>query len=95
MKSVEDHGYILDFGIEDTSGFLAFKDVKRSDVAATAQYHVGQLLDITISKSTKNNRTFNVKIDLEQYRTSSASHNPHVMMNVANRLHLRYRRCRA
>jgi rRNA biogenesis protein RRP5 len=29
VKSVEDHGYVLDFGIEDVSGFLSFKDAKR------------------------------------------------------------------
>ena len=29
VKSVEDHGYVLDLGINDVSGFLSFKDAKK------------------------------------------------------------------
>lgn len=71
VKSIEDHGYILDLGIDDTSGFLSFKDVKGS--ASITRYHVGQLLDVYMVKSTGNNRSYTVRMDPESYRATSVS----------------------
>ena len=62
MKSREDHGYILDFGIPDISGFLPFnerKDLKNED----AKLHVGVLLDVTVTKVSGNGRTCSVSAD--------------------------------
>jgi hypothetical protein len=30
VKSIEDHGYILNLGVPEVSGFLSFKDAKKS-----------------------------------------------------------------
>ncbi|KAJ3741064.1 hypothetical protein EV360DRAFT_12670, partial [Lentinula raphanica] len=42
VKNIEDHGYLLDIGIPDASGFLAFKDHKSEN---PPKLRIGQLLD--------------------------------------------------
>ena len=73
VKSIEDHGYILDFGIEETSGFLAFKDVKDPRHTTDSRYYVGQLLDVCVTKTMGNSRSFAVKVDPDSLRTASVS----------------------
>ncbi|KAE9408289.1 U3 snoRNP-associated protein Rrp5 [Gymnopus androsaceus JB14] len=58
VKSVEDHGYLLDLGIPDVSGFLS-------------KLRVGQLLDATVSSISKNGRTCNVTLDPETFSSST------------------------
>ncbi|KAJ3843897.1 hypothetical protein F5878DRAFT_721109 [Lentinula raphanica] len=68
VKSIEDHGYLLDIGIPDASGFLAFKDHKSEN---PPKLPIGQLLDATISSVSKNGRTYNVTVDPETFVTST------------------------
>ena len=68
VKSIEDHGYLLDIGIPDASGFLAFKDHKSE---SPPKLRIGQLLDATISSISKNGRTYNVTVDPETFVTST------------------------
>jgi rRNA biogenesis protein RRP5 len=60
MKSVEDHGYILDIGISEVSGFLSFKDAEKSSSTAGRRRQVGHLIDVCVSKLSSNGRTCNV-----------------------------------
>ena len=60
VKSVEDHGYILDTGIPDVSGFLSFKE---TDKITEVKYRVGQLVDVHVMKLSTNRRTCNFTID--------------------------------
>ncbi|KAJ4485931.1 hypothetical protein J3R30DRAFT_3655234 [Lentinula aciculospora] len=68
VKSVEDHGYLLDLGIPDVSGFLAFKDVQSEN---TSKPRLGQLLDATVSSISKNGRTCNVTLDPQAFISST------------------------
>ncbi|RDX51109.1 U3 snoRNP-associated protein Rrp5 [Lentinus brumalis] len=63
VKSVEDHGYILDLGIPDVSGFLSFKDAQKGPFENDKKLHVGRLLDVAVSKMSGNGRTCNVSVD--------------------------------
>ncbi|KAF8640392.1 hypothetical protein AX17_000062 [Amanita inopinata Kibby_2008] len=75
VKSVEDHGYILDLGIPDVSGFLSFKDAKQSAFELTL--HRGLLLDITVSKLSKHQRNCDVSIDRSLFSSSYLSEAAH------------------
>ena len=68
MKSQEDHGYILDFGIPDISGFLPFNG--RKDPKDEDSKHVGVLLDVTITKVSGNGRTCTVSGDHTTFTSS-------------------------
>ncbi|KAI0720020.1 U3 snoRNP-associated protein Rrp5 [Cerioporus squamosus] len=63
VKSVEDHGYILDLGIPDVSGFLSFKDAQKGPFESDKKLHVGRLLDVAVSKMSGNGRTCNVSVE--------------------------------
>ncbi|KAF9040398.1 nucleic acid-binding protein [Hymenopellis radicata] len=69
IKSVEDHGYQLDVGIRDLATFLPFKDAKAPEDGS--RLYVGQLVDVTVQKVTKNARTCNVTNDPMVFATSS------------------------
>ncbi|KAK7064381.1 rRNA biogenesis protein RRP5 [Favolaschia claudopus] len=73
VKSVEDHGYILDLGISDISGFLSFKDAKKGPFDSKGKLHVGRLLDVTVSSISANGRTCNLVADFETFRDSCLS----------------------
>lgn len=60
VKSVEDHGYILDTGIPDVSGFLSFKEAGK---ITEVKYRVGQLVDLYVAKLSSNQRTCNFGVD--------------------------------
>ncbi|KAF9015563.1 U3 snoRNP-associated protein Rrp5 [Cyathus striatus] len=68
VKSLEDHGYILDMGVQDTSGFLSFKDPGISSYKRNLS--VGQLVNATISQGTSNGRTYNVSVDPTTFASS-------------------------
>ncbi|KAM5530726.1 hypothetical protein V8D89_015586 [Ganoderma adspersum] len=71
VKSIEDHGYILDLGIPDVSGFLSFKDAKKG-VCGSKKLHIGRLLDVAVSKVSSNGRICNVSIDCKTLSAASA-----------------------
>ncbi|KAI0673370.1 U3 snoRNP-associated protein Rrp5 [Trametes maxima] len=70
VKSVEDHGYILDLGIPEVSGFLSFKDSKKGPFDEGKKLHVGRLVDVVVSKLPGNGRTCNVSVDPTTYRNA-------------------------
>lgn len=64
VKSIEDHGYSFDLGIPDISGFLSFPTEENP------KYLVGQVMDVTITKISSNQRVCSVGIDKEKQETS-------------------------
>ena len=62
MKSTEDHGYILDMGIQDVSGFLSFKDSAKGPMG-DGKLYIGRLLQVTVSKLSSNGRTCTVSVE--------------------------------
>ncbi|KAL1677463.1 hypothetical protein EV122DRAFT_214020 [Schizophyllum commune] len=74
VQSVEDHGYILDLGIPDVSGFLSFKDaLSPSTDDEDAKLPVGSLVNATVLKLSKNGRTCNVTADPAKFTSSFAT----------------------
>ncbi|KAG5647561.1 hypothetical protein DXG03_008914 [Asterophora parasitica] len=73
VKSIEDHGYILDLGFPDVSGFLSFKDAKQGPFGGDKRLFVGQLLDATVSKMSGNGRICNVTAETTTFSSSSLS----------------------
>jgi rRNA biogenesis protein RRP5 len=69
VKSIEDHGYILNLGISDISGFLSFKDAKKA-LESSSKLPVGSIIDVSISKLSSNGRTCNVTISPSSIRVS-------------------------
>ena len=69
VKSIEDHGYILNLGISDVSGFLSFKDAKKA-LSSSSKLPVGSIIDVSISKLSSNGRTCNVTISPSSIRVS-------------------------
>lgn len=69
VKSIEDHGYILDFGLSDTSGFLPFKDNTNQE----KRFIVGALLDVSVQNLSANGRTCNVTVNNQTFSTASVS----------------------
>ena len=69
VKSIEDHGYILNLGIPEVSGFLSFKDAKKS-LQNSSSLLVGSIVDVSISKVSSNGRTCNVTISPSSIRAS-------------------------
>lgn len=52
---MEDHGYILDFGMPDISGFLRYK--KEKGKSEDARMAIGSLIDVVVDKLTEDGRT--------------------------------------
>ncbi|OBZ78635.1 rRNA biogenesis protein RRP5 [Grifola frondosa] len=73
VKSVEDHGYILDLGIPEVSGFLSFKDARKGAFEGEQKLHIGRLLDVYISKLSGNGRTYIMSIAPETLSAASLS----------------------
>jgi rRNA biogenesis protein RRP5 len=72
IKSVEDHGYILETGIPDLSGFLSKKDAEKAGLSVS-EACLGRLLDLCVTKVSGNGRTCNVNIDSETFKTAAVS----------------------
>lgn len=70
VKSVEDHGYILDTGIPDVSGFLSFKETEK---IAEVKHWVGQLVDVYVTKISSNRRACNFGVDPKKLISNSVS----------------------
>ncbi|KAF9460156.1 hypothetical protein BDZ94DRAFT_1266781 [Collybia nuda] len=74
VQSIEDHGYILDFGVAGVSGFLSFKDTKLgSPVIQKKKIYIGQLVDAVVTNMSSNGRTCNVIVDPSVFSSSSLS----------------------
>ncbi|KAI0706125.1 hypothetical protein BC835DRAFT_1260450 [Cytidiella melzeri] len=73
VKSIEDHGYILDFGVGEISGFLSFKDAEREPSTAGKQLQVGHLVEVCVLKLSPNGRTCNVTSSRDSVRNGLLS----------------------
>ena len=69
VQSVEDHGYIFDLGISGVSGFLSLKDLAKGSEGPTT-LHIGQLLEVSVSKLSSNGRTCTLSVDPKRIATS-------------------------
>jgi rRNA biogenesis protein RRP5 len=69
VKSIEDHGYIMELGVPKVSGFLSFEDAKLG--SGDRRLYVGQLLEVTVIKVSSNGRICNVAADPKKFRFSS------------------------
>jgi rRNA biogenesis protein RRP5 len=69
VKSIEDHGYILNLGVPEVSGFLPFKDAKKA-LESSSKLLVGSIVDVSVSKLSSNGRTCNVTIAPASIRVS-------------------------
>ncbi|KAF8633036.1 hypothetical protein AX15_001626 [Amanita polypyramis BW_CC] len=75
VKSVEDHGYILDLGIPEVSGFLSFENAKQGPFKC--KLREGWLLNATVVKLSKNQRNCDVTIDPSLFSSSHLSEATH------------------
>ncbi|KAG8983815.1 rRNA biogenesis protein rrp5, partial [Tulasnella sp. 427] len=78
VKSVEDHGYSLDFGLADVSGFLKFSDAETAGLSSSARLHVGTVVTCTVEEKSakKKGRVFQVTVNHKKvwgHLTSEAS----------------------
>ncbi|KAH9065673.1 nucleic acid-binding protein [Lactarius vividus] len=69
VKSIEDHGYILNLGVPEVSGFLSFKDAKKA-LENSERLAVGAIVDVSVLKMSSNGRTCNVTINPSSVRVS-------------------------
>lgn len=71
VKSIEDHGYVLDLGIQDVSGFLSFKEAEKGPFDHQSKLCVGRLIDVSVTKMSGNGRTCTVTVDSATFTSSS------------------------
>ncbi|ESK98106.1 u3 snornp-associated protein rrp5 [Moniliophthora roreri MCA 2997] len=71
VKSVEDHGYLLELGVPDVSGFLPFKEAKSQ--SEYTKLRSGQLVNVSVIKLSANGRSCEVTADLKMFTTSSVN----------------------
>lgn len=84
IKSVEDHGYILDMGVQDISGFLSFKDAQQAPHLGERRLSIGHLLDVSVTKLSSNGRTCNVTVNPESIRSAFVSCTHHILFATFN-----------
>ncbi|KAG9043140.1 rRNA biogenesis protein rrp5 [Tulasnella sp. UAMH 9824] len=65
VKSIEDHGYAMDFGLSDASGFLKFSDAETARFTSTGKLHVGMVVTCTITEKSakKKGRVYQVTVN--------------------------------
>ena len=73
VKSREDHGYILELGIPDISGFLSFKDADPLQQNRDVKLPTGALFDVTATKVSANGRTCTLSRDSALFVKSAVS----------------------
>lgn len=82
IASVEDHGYILDAGLEGLSSFLSFKETAKlpalHGASGGARLQVGQLVNVRITRLAENGRTFDCTVDPASVRDSVISTPPSI-----------------
>lgn len=72
VKSVEDHGYILDLGISSASGFLSLKEARKGP-KGDAPLSVGQVVNTSVLKMSENGRTVTLSVDPAVIKSASVS----------------------
>ncbi|KAJ1301821.1 hypothetical protein OPQ81_009049 [Rhizoctonia solani] len=79
IQSVEDHGYVVDFGIPDVSGFIPYKDKSKPD---TKRLSVGQVVSSTVTKLSENKRlcTLSTKWDAVQNASLTEATSAHALL---------------
>ncbi|KDN33351.1 hypothetical protein RSAG8_13557, partial [Rhizoctonia solani AG-8 WAC10335] len=79
IQSVEDHGYIVDLGIPDISGFVPYKDKSKPD---TKRLSVGQVVTSTVVKLSENKRlcTLSTKSDAVQNASLTEATSAHALL---------------
>ncbi|KAG8680586.1 rRNA biogenesis protein rrp5, partial [Ceratobasidium sp. 394] len=65
IKSVEDHGYTVDFGLADISGFIPSKN------ATNKQFTIGQVVSATVSKVSETKRLATLSVKFEDVRDAA------------------------
>lgn len=80
MKSREDHGFALDLGVEDVSGFLPFKEIEDVSDGERKELYIGALVDVTITKSSAKGRICTVSADPSAFSTSHVSLSSNVLI---------------
>ena len=67
MKSIEDHGYILDIGLPGVSGFLPDEPEKNT---RKERRRVGGLVNVTVDKLTEDGRTCIVTAEEQDFKSA-------------------------
>ncbi len=83
ISSVEDHGYMLDSGINELSGFVSFSDAAKLPASFNAgkqgkSLQVGSVVFAKITKIPENKRSFEATLDPKTVSTSPIKHAPSI-----------------
>ncbi|KAG8709931.1 rRNA biogenesis protein rrp5 [Ceratobasidium sp. 395] len=70
IQSVEDHGYTVDLGLSDVSGFIPFKSNSKTE---TKRLSVGQVVSATTTKISENKRLCTLSVKPGDIRDASLS----------------------
>lgn len=65
MRSAEDHGYVLDLGLSEVSGFLSYDNAKGIE---NNRRSVGSLINVVVEKVSEDGRTCILKADDDAFR---------------------------
>ncbi|CAE6393843.1 unnamed protein product [Rhizoctonia solani] len=68
IQSIEDHGYVVDLGISELSGFIPYKDKSKPD---TKRLSVGQVVTSTVVKLSENKRLCTLSTKSDAIRSAS------------------------
>lgn len=72
VRSVEDHGYIMDLGVPAVSGFLSLKEARKGSFGDRPLV-VGQVISTSVTKMSENGRTVTLSVDPSIFRAASVS----------------------
>ncbi|CBQ68100.1 related to RRP5-processing of pre-ribosomal RNA [Sporisorium reilianum SRZ2] len=83
ISSVEDHGYMLDAGLAELSGFVPFTDAAKLPASFHAgkngkSLQVGSVVFAKITRIPENKRSFDATLDPKTVRTSPIKHAPSI-----------------
>ncbi|PWN54434.1 nucleic acid-binding protein [Violaceomyces palustris] len=89
VSSIEDHGYLLDSGIDELSGFLSYKEAAK--LAEFEKFkgkglQVGRVVETRITKIAENQRTFECTIDPVSVKDSVVKAGPGITAIVPGML---------
>jgi rRNA biogenesis protein RRP5 len=70
VKSVEDHGYILELGVSGISGFLSFREAQKGG-SEGSRLQVGALINVSVIKMSSNGRICTLTNDPDVFVSSS------------------------
>ena len=74
MKSVEDHGFLLDLGFDDVHGFLSSTAMESYDHSTSSvnSLQPGAILSVSIAEPSVNGRMYNVAFTSVASETSAS-----------------------